>query len=153
MRRYVTESLFGHLLLLNKWGNDNNVLHELLARELFRGDEYEFERLFHVGGQDIQFGPQEFFLVTELGFGPSTFNPPCRNHVIPPMSLFHTYYDGCKMKTTELWNDFKDESKDLGTPDQYLSAANLVIYYFMLLCRGMRPVDDCAWTLVDDPKR
>lgn len=153
MQQFLNESPFGQILLINKRGNSNAVLHELLARELYDVTLSEFERWFHVGGRDIRFGPQEFCLITGLHFGPSNFNPNVRNHVIPRTSLFYTKYNGNAIKVKRLLNDFKNLDIRLGSPDQYLSAANLLMYYFMILCRDDHSVDDWAWTLVEDRER
>lgn len=155
VERFKMESPFGYLLDIRRNGSANVALHELLARELTDGSFSEFERWFHVGGTDIRFGPQEFCLVTGLVFGPSEFDPYSRPRVIPRTSLFHTKYNGQKTKVDTLMRDFKsfDGSRSLGSPDQYLKAANLLMYYSMLLCRGKATIEDWAWELVEDQVR
>ncbi|KAL6578379.1 hypothetical protein OROMI_010707 [Orobanche minor] len=149
LQHFKTTPPFGHLLDLRRRGSANTALHELLARELYVPGN-EFERIFHVAGRDIRFGAQEFCLVTGLGFGPTTFNPNGRNHIVPSSNLFHTFYGGRKVAIEELLRDFTDASRVIGSVDQYLRAADLLVYYFLILCREKRPFDEWTWTLVED---
>lgn len=150
--REFRDGPFGYLLNIQRQGTANIALHELLARELTDPSFSEFERWFHVGGRDIRFGAQEYCIVTGLVFGPfhHDFNPNKGPYTIPQSSLFHTWYHGAKVKDRQLLDDFMSESIRMGSPQQYLSAANLLMYYYVLLCRDKQTIEDWTWALVED---
>lgn len=138
---------FGSLLQLKMKSSPNNALHDLLAREITHPTFSEHEKWFHVGGSYIRFAAPEYSLVTGLMFGGSDFDPNRRHH-IPETSLLRSKYNGGRIKVSTLRRDFI--AGRLQTPLDYLKAANLLVYYLMLLGRDDPWIEDWAWVLAED---
>lgn len=149
------EGPFRYIMELKRKDVTISALHELLARELRDSSIPEHERWFSIGGREIICGPREWAIVTGLNFGPSAFDPYSRNHIIPLSSLYHTKYgrSKAKIKVNRLRDDFLNRDERLGTPEQYVKAANLLVLYFILQCRDNSPIDDWAWALVENEEQ
>lgn len=138
---------FGKLLELKTKSLSNKALHELLAREITHPTFGPFEKWFFLGGDYIRFTATDFALVTGLMFGDSMFKPSERHH-IPQTSMLRTKYSSRRIKVSTLRRDFK--AGNLNSASEYLKAANLLMYYLILLGRDNPWIEDWAWVLVED---
>lgn len=80
-------------------------------------------------------------------FGEADFNPNSKHHV-PETSILRTEYHGDRIKVSTHRGDLKNGH--LSTAQEYLKAANLLVYYLMLVCRVNPWIEDWVWVLVED---
>ncbi|XP_057779396.1 uncharacterized protein LOC130997975 [Salvia miltiorrhiza] len=145
------EGVVGRLIDIKRNHSASNALHHLLARQLKGSDIPCDESWFQVGGQTIRFRPTEYALVTGLHFGNSDFDPYAK-HKPPRNGIFNRFFNGVSTKVHVLRKRFNEKSLGKDVED-YLKAANLLVYYLFLLCRDNPVIEDWAWTLVEDFER
>lgn len=145
---HFTSGVVGRLIRVRRTGSATGALHHLIARQL-QGDHIPpHESWFQLGGRTVRFTPRDYALITGLHFGNTEFDT-TETHLIRPDSLFHRHFHAKETKVSELRNKFKE--RKLGDEmEDYLKAANLLVYYYFLLCRDKMSVENWAWALVED---
>ena len=143
-------TVMGRFMSVRRGNSANNALHFLLAREVMNRELIpQHERWFLIAGRILQFTPQAFCLVTGLSFGAANFDP-TDDHRIPKNGVHATHFKK-PIKVDDLRKSFK--LKDMGEdPEDYIKVANLLVYYYWLLCRDKQVVKNWAWALVEEPE-
>lgn len=145
--------IFGKLFKLPRTPTRNNqVIHYVLSREVYRMERDRAEVWFYVNNKLIRFSRFEFALVTGLRFGKSKFdhnNP----HDIPSKSTYTGVLRNKPILVTKLMVLFKEEK--LGDePADYLKVAKIIFAYCIVLGYDVAKthVADWMWVLVEDSK-
>ncbi|KAL6517757.1 hypothetical protein OROMI_033458 [Orobanche minor] len=144
----LTTGVLGRLMKVRRTGSTNTALHHLIARQL-EGDQIPpDESWFQVCGRTIRFTACDFAMITGLHFGNSTFHPD-DDHLLQSDGIFHRILYGKNIKVSVLRKRFN--ARDFGRDIRdYVKVANLLIYYYFVICRDDMLVERWAWALVED---
>ncbi|KAL6517714.1 hypothetical protein OROMI_033415 [Orobanche minor] len=134
----LTGGVLGRLMKVRRSGSTITALHHLIAHQL-EGDQIPpDESWFQVCGRTIRFTAHDFAMITGLHFGNSNFHPQ-DDHPLRSNGIFHMLIHDKNIKVSVLRKKFI-----------YVKVANILIYYYFILCRDDMMVEMWVWALVED---
>ncbi|KAM0066229.1 putative phospholipase [Helianthus debilis subsp. tardiflorus] len=144
---------FGPWLDVRSTSIDSSLLHLILQTEYTPTPVLHQDALFfHVGGQELRFGPQEFCLITGMRFGPHQL---LRQHwmQVGPDTTFRRRvfaHVQARLKVSDLKNVFDSSLDQLSDLDAVRLCLLMLLEVGFMGCQSSQVVDSGLLELVED---
>ncbi|KAI7753667.1 hypothetical protein M8C21_015809, partial [Ambrosia artemisiifolia] len=141
---------FGPWLDVRSTSIDSKLVHLLLQTEC-TPVMHQDALFFHVGGQELRFGPQEFCLITGMRFGPQDETQPWMQGR-PDMTFRRRVFGNVQasLKVADLKNVFYSSLDQLGDVDAVRLCLLMLVEVGFMGCQSSSVVDSALLELVDD---
>ncbi|KAJ0586850.1 hypothetical protein HanIR_Chr04g0156471 [Helianthus annuus] len=144
---------FGPWLDVRSTSIDSSLLHLILQTEYTPTPVVHQDALFfHVGGQELRFGPQEFCLITGMRFGPHQLLRQHRMHVGPNTTFMGRVFGHvqARVKVSDLKNVFESSLDQLSDVDAVRLCLLMLLEVGFMGCQSHHLVNSDALELVED---